>query len=215
MTTTAVILLVVAAVAATIDWWSVATDRLGVEFLAKPAVVIALIGVSLAIETDTAGATGNVERGLIIAALGASLVGDVVLMTPGARFEAGLAAFLLAHLLYIVALAPEFELVPGLVAAMLFVALGFGVVPQLLGAVRRQGPLIAAAVATYTLAVTAMGVVAAGTAVAVTAIGGALFVTSDALLGWGRFVGPAPGGRVLVHATYHLGQAGLVLWLAA
>ena len=65
------------------------------------------------------------------------------------------------------------------------------------------------------MVVSAMGIVAAGTGLLVTAIGGALFVVSDALLGWGRFVGPAPGGRVLVHVTYHLGQAGLVLWLAA
>jgi len=214
MTTTAAILLSVAAIAAAIDWWSVATDRLGVEFLAKPAVIICLIGVALAIEIDAGGAS-NVERGIIIAALGASLVGDVVLMTPDARFEVGLAAFLLAHLLYIVALAPDFEIGPGLIAGIFIVAVGFGVVPQLFAAVRTQGRLITVAVASYVVVVCSMGVVAAGTGVLVTAVGGALFVVSDALLGWGRFVGPAPGGRVLVHVTYHLGQAGLVLWLAA
>lgn len=214
MTTTAAILLAVAAVAATIDWWSVATDRLGVEFLAKPTVIICLIGVALAIDIDPGGAS-NVERGIILAALGASLVGDVVLMTPDARFEAGLASFLLAHLLYILALAPDFEIGSGLISGILIVALGFGVVPQLLSAVRPHGALITAAVAAYVVAVTSMGVVAAGTGVLVAAVGGALFVVSDALLGWGRFVGPAPGGRVLVHVTYHLGQAGLVLWLAA
>lgn len=214
MTTTAAILLAVAALAATIDWWSVATDRLGVEFLAKPAVIISLIGVALAIEIDPGGAT-NVERGIIVAALGASLVGDVVLMTPDARFEAGLAAFLLAHLLYIAALAPDFELGPALISGLLIVAIGFGVVPQLLAAVREHGRLITAAVAAYIVVVSAMGIVASGTGLLVTAVGGALFVISDALLGWGRFVGRAPGGRVLVHVTYHLGQVGLVLWLAA
>ena len=214
MTTTAVILLVAAGVAATIDWWSVATDRLGVEFLAKPAVIICLIGVALAIEIDPGGAS-NVERSILLVALGASLVGDVVLMTPDARFEAGLGAFLVAHLFYIAALAPDFEVGVGLIAAILIVALGFGVVPQLLGAVRAHGAAITAAVAAYVVVVSVMGIVAAGTGLVVTAIGGALFVVSDALLGWGRFVGPAPGGRVLVHVTYHLGQAGLVLWLAA
>ncbi|MEQ8840409.1 MAG: lysoplasmalogenase [Acidimicrobiales bacterium] len=214
MTTTVAFVLAIAAVAAMIDWWSVATDRLGVEFLAKPAVIICLIGVALAIEIDPGGAS-NVERGIIIAALGASLVGDVVLMTPDARFEAGLAAFLLAHVLYILALAPDFTIGPGLVAALMIVALGFGVVPRLLGAVRPHGAFITIAVVAYIVVVSSMGVVAAGTAVLVTGIGGALFVVSDALLGWGRFVGPAPGGRVLVHVTYHLGQVGLVLWLAA
>jgi len=214
MTNTAALLLGLAALAATVDWWSVATDRLGVEFLAKPAVIICLIGVALAIEIDPGGAT-NVQRGIIIAALGASLVGDVVLMTPDARFEAGLGAFLLAHLLYIGALASDFDVGPALVAGGLIVALGFGVVPQLLAAVRPHGQLITAAVAAYIVVVSAMGVVAAGTALLITGIGGALFVVSDALLGWGRFVGPAPGGRVLVHVTYHFGQVGLVLWLAA
>jgi hypothetical protein len=57
--------------------------------------------------------------------------------------------------------------------------------------------------------------VGVGTGVAITGVGGVLFLTSDALLGWGRFVGATLGGRVLVHVTYHLGQAGLVLWLAA
>jgi alkenylglycerophosphocholine hydrolase len=214
VTTTAYLLLALAGLAAVIDWWSVHTDRLGVEFLAKPAVIICLIGVALAIEVEPGGAS-NTERGIIIAALGASLVGDVVLMTPDARFEAGLAAFLVAHLFYIAALAPDFAIGPGVVAGGVVVALGFGIVPQLLGAVRPHGRAITAAVAAYILVVATMGVVAAATAVVVTGIGGALFITSDALLGWGRFVRPAPGGRTLVHATYHLGQAGIVLWLAA
>jgi uncharacterized membrane protein YhhN len=214
MNTTVYVILTIAAISAAIDWWSVGTDRLGVEFLAKPAVIICLIGVALAIEIDSGGAS-NVERGIIIAALGASLVGDVVLMTPDARFEAGLAAFLLAHALYIVALSPDFSIGPALAAGILIVALGLGVVPPLLGAVRRHGAMITVAVAGYIVLVATMGIVAAGTAVAITGIGGALFITSDALLGWRRFVGPTPGGRVLVHITYHLGQAGLVLWLAA
>ncbi|MEM7140103.1 MAG: lysoplasmalogenase [Actinomycetota bacterium] len=214
MTTTAWVLMALAGVAASIDWWSVFRDKLGVEFLAKPAVVICLIGVALAIEIDDGGAT-NVQRGIIIAALGASLVGDVVLMTPDARFEVGLVAFLVAHLLYIAALASDFTIGPALAAGVLIVALGFGVVPQILAGAESHGRVIVAAVMAYIVVVSSMGVVAVGTTVAVTAIGGALFVTSDALLGYGRFVGPTMGGRVLVHVTYHLGQAGLVLWLAA
>ena len=210
MTTAATILLVLAGVAALVDWWSVATDRLGVEFIAKPMVIILLIGVALAIDTDD-----GVARGIVIAALGASLVGDVVLMTPDARFEAGLVAFLVAHVLYLAAFAPHVELVPALVATLLVVALGLGVEPQVLaGARQSKGPLVYA-VGLYTVAVSATAIGAAGTGVLVAAVGGALFLVSDALLGWGRFVGPAPGGRVLVHGTYHVGQAGLVAWLAA
>ena len=64
-------------VAALVDWWSVARERLGVEFIAKPLVVIGLIGAALAVDTGD-----GVVQGLVVAALGASLVGDVVLMTP-------------------------------------------------------------------------------------------------------------------------------------
>lgn len=210
MNTTTVVLLLVAATAASIDWWAVATDRLGVEFLAKPAVIIALIGVALAIDT-----TDNVERGIIIAALGASLVGDVVLMTPDARFEAGLAAFLLAHLLYVVAFAPSLEIGPALAAATLVIGLSLGVVPQLMEGVRGGSRLLSFAVPVYVVGVGATAITAAGTGVIVTGLGGVAFLVSDALLGWNRFVGPAPGGRVPVHVTYHFGQVGLVLWLAA
>jgi uncharacterized membrane protein YhhN len=210
VTTTAVLLLALAGVAACVDWWSVAEDRLGVEFVAKPMVIIALIGLALAIDTGD-----GVARGIIIAALGASLVGDVVLMTPDARFEAGLIAFLVAHVLYLIAVLPDFEVGPGLAAAVLVVGISFGVVPQVLESARRRSRFLAGAVAVYIVAVSATAVAAAGTGVVLVGLGGGAFLVSDALLGWGRFVGPAPGGRVLVHVTYHLGQAGLVTWLAA
>ncbi|MGA1596805.1 MAG: lysoplasmalogenase family protein [Candidatus Nanopelagicales bacterium] len=38
-----------------------------------------------------------------------------------------------------------------------------------------------------------------------------LFMASDTLLAWARFVGSAPGGRVAVMITYQLAQAGFVL----
>ncbi len=210
MTGTVYLILTLAAVAAVFDWWAVARDRLGVEFIAKPIVLIALIGAALEIETGD-----NVVRGIVIAALGASLVGDIVLMTPDARFEAGLVAFLVAHLFYILALAPDFTVGPSLAASILVVAIGFGIVPELLQAVRSHGRLITFGVGIYIAALAAMAVLAAGTGVLAAALGGALFLTSDALLGWSRFVAPAPGGRVLVHITYHFGQLGLVLWLAS
>ncbi len=209
MTTAAAVLLAIAAGAAMVDWWAVLRDRLGVEFLAKPLVVIALIGVALALETDD-----NVVRGIVIAALGASLVGDVVLMTPDARFEVGLFAFLVAHLLYIAAFMRDFQIEPALAGVAIVIGVAFGVVPELMAAVRPRGPLVTRAVGAYVGVICLMAIVAFGTAVIVAAIGAVLFVASDALLAWNRFVGPAPGGRVLVHVLYHGAQVSLVLWLA-
>jgi uncharacterized membrane protein YhhN len=210
MTTSATILLVFALAIAVIDWWAVATDRLNIEFLAKPSVMVILIAVALAVETDN-----NVGRGLVIAALGASLVGDVVLMLPDGRFELGLAAFLVAHLIYLVAFIPELHFLPAVIALAVIGAVSFAIVPRLMAEVRPHGSLLMIAVPIYIAAVSATAVFAAGTAVWTAAIGGMLFLISDALLGWDKFVGPAPGGRVAVHVTYHLGQMGLVTWLAA
>ncbi len=192
-----------------VDWYGVLRGRLVVEFLAKPLVVISLIGVALALETDD-----NVVRGIVLAALGASLVGDVVLMTPDARFEAGLFAFLVAHLLYIAAFARDFQVELALAGGLMVVGLAFGVVPELMAGVRPKGPLITRAVTVYIGAISVMTIMAAGTGVIIAAVGGALFLLSDSLLAWNRFVGPAPGGRVLVHALHHGAQVCLVLWLA-
>ena len=206
----AVVLLVLVGVLAVTDWWSVARDRPGAEYYAKPMVIVALVGLSLAID-----ATDDTARGLVIAALGASLVGDVVLMAPDGNFTGGLGAFLIAHLLYIAALADSVSPGPALAGAIIVVALLLGVVPQLLGAVIRLSRSLAAAVAVYIVAVSVTAIFSVGTGVVVAGVGGCLLLASDALLGWDRFVGPAPGGRTLVHMTYHAGQTGLVLWLAA
>ena len=44
-------------------------------------------------------------------------------------------------------------------------------------------------------------------------VGAALFVSSDAMIAWNRFVRPFPAADIGIMVTYHLGQAGLVLSL--
>lgn len=209
MTTLSIVLVAVAFLVAMCDWWSVAKDRPSAEYFAKPMVIVALVGLALAID-----ASDDTARGLVIAALGASLVGDVVLMAPDGSFVAGGGAFLVAHGLYMFALADSVESGPVLAGAILVVGFSLGVVPQLLAAVRKQGVALTVAVSIYVVAIGATAALAVGTGVVVAAIGGLMLLVSDALLGWGRFVGPTPGGRTLVHVTYHLGQIGMVLWLA-
>ena len=209
MTVAADVLLGLAVVAALIDWWGVARERVSVEFIAKPMVDIALIGTALAIDTPE-----DVTRGLIVAALGAALVGDVVLSTPDARFEAGILASIVAHVLFAAALVDAIEPASAIMAALLYFGIGLGAAPQIIHGARSQHPGIGVLVAGALFTAGALGILAAGTGVLIAALGGALFVTSAALLTWNRFVAPAPGGNVLVHATDHLGQVGLVLWLA-
>ena len=44
-------------------------------------------------------------------------------------------------------------------------------------------------------------------------VGAALFVASDAMIAWNRFVAPFRAADLGIMVTYHLGQAGLVLSL--
>ena len=210
MGTTATVLVALAGVAALFDWWSVARERLGVEFIAAPLVVIGLIGAALAVDTGD-----GVVRGLVVAALGASLVGDVVLMTPDARFEAGVFALLVAHVLYITAFLETggLEFGAGVAAALLITGIGFGAVPQIIAGAQSHGAAVQTGVTVSIVVIAATAVLAAATGALTAMVAGALFLASDALLGWNRFVDRAPGGRVLVHVTNHAAQVGFVLWL--
>jgi uncharacterized membrane protein YhhN len=70
-------------------------------------------------------------------------------------------------------------------------------------------------VVAYLVVISAMVVTSWGTAIAFAVVGATLFYVSDATLAWNRFVRPIRYGDLYVMVTYHLGQAGLVLALAA
>ena len=74
--------------------------------------------------------------------------------------------------------------------------------------------VLAGAVVFYAAVISFMVVTSWGTAQWMAAVGASLFAISDWVLGYQRFVGPLPGGRVSVHVPYHVGQALLILGLA-
>jgi len=130
----------------------------------------------------------------------------------------GLAAFAVGHIAYVVAaLSAGFDIswaVPGVV----FVAglLGFRFVSRIVpGAGRHGGPVLAGAVVFYAVVISAMVLTAWTSAVWIAAVGAMLFAVSDWVLGYQRFVGPLPGRRLSVIVPYHVGQALLILGLAA
>lgn len=207
LTTPALIALAVAAVAAVVDWWSVARDRKEIEYVAKPAVLVALIAAAAALVP----ADGGVRTAMVIG-LTLGLIGDVLLMFD--MFVPGALAFLLGHVAYIVAfLMAGLYVIALVVGAVLLGLLLFICAKPILAGAGRQSATMRLVVLVYLVALGAVLVLGSGTAVAATAAGVALFAVSDALLAYGRFVGPAPGGRVLVLVTYHLGQALLVISL--
>ena len=216
MTTTTWVLLAIAAVAAAVDWWAAEAGRARIEAVAKPAVIILLMGVALSLT-----ATSELARGLVIAALICSLVGDVALLRPNVAtlFAVGLAAFLVAHLGYIGAMILDVgDASVGLllaVAATVVVAVGgWRVGWRIIGAVRQARPELATPVGAYVAVISLMVVAAWATGRPTALLGSFAFYTSDSLLGWDRFVRPLPHRSLLVMSTYHLGQALLVLSLA-
>ena len=212
MTTAALLLLGAAAVAAVVDWVAVARDNRRVEYVAKPLTMAALIAMTVALDP-----TDQVRWAWFIAAGVFSLAGDVFLMVPRDRFIAGLVAFLLGHLCYIAGLVQgPLDLTLALVGVVVVLAMVLLVARKILAAVRTgdQAALFGPVVGYMTVICTM--VVAAFAAGPLLAIAGALlFVSSDATLAWQRFVGPLPSGRVAVMVTYHLGQALLLLSVAA
>ena len=202
---TYVVPLAIAAAIAVLDWWAVGADRLSLERWAKPAVMVFLIVAALLIPAES-----EVVRWAIVTGLAFGLVGDVLLFYD--RFIPGAAAFLLGHVAYVVALL----LVPQeprglLVGAVIVLLVGVFVGRKIVAGAWGKSALLGAIVATYMAVIGIVVILAVGSSSVVVEIAALLFLTSDALLAWARFVGPAPGGRVAVMVTYQLAQAGFVL----
>ncbi|MCZ7535098.1 MAG: lysoplasmalogenase [Acidimicrobiia bacterium] len=68
-------------------------------------------------------------------------------------------------------------------------------------------------VAGYMGVIAAMWVAALASGNPLAGVGGGLFVASDSLIAWDRFVRPLRWAGVTIMVTYHLAQAGLALSL--
>lgn len=217
-------LLLFAALAGGVNWaavWRGGPMGLALERATKPAVMLALIVAVLVWPSEPGSAAAVMVRPWLVAGLVASVAGDVLLLPPG-RFVAGLVAFLLGHLAYLAAFILLPGSVPWLVAGVLAAAVLIATVGRaLVRSATRVG--LGGPVALYLVAICAMAVAATRTGEPAAILGAWLFVTSDAMLGWGRLRAPAPGmprggGRglgVAVMVTYHLAQGLLVLALVA
>jgi uncharacterized membrane protein YhhN len=161
-----------------------------------------------------------VEVGLAL-----SLVGDVALMWPQG-FIAGLVAFLLAHLAYIVAFTRDgvgfarhklpFVAYGAIAAAVLWVLwphIDAGSKVPVLAYVACLACMAAQALAWWLRArgadgrAPASGPSALAPFAARAAIGGAFFMVSDASLAINRFMQPVPASPLVVLSTYWIAQA--------
>lgn len=134
-----------------------------------------------------------------------SLLGDVYLMLPSDRFVAGLVCFLLAHMSYAIGFAaqggPRLDLV-WLIPYALYGVGVFQILNSKLGRLRLP-------VAIYLIVILTMAWLATG-AHWLAAMGAALFVASDSVLAYEKFVRPFAHARWIVLSTYWVAQ-----WLIA
>jgi len=147
-------------------------------------------------------------RNLIIVGLVFSMAGDVFLMLPSDRFVAGLIAFLIAHLFYIVAFVSKINI---LIGWPLISLITYGIVVYL-GLSSYLGKM-KVPVVIYIVVILVMAWFAwewwaqAGTNTSLLAFSGALlFVISDTILAVNRFRRKFKLARVLNLSTYFTAQ---------
>jgi uncharacterized membrane protein YhhN len=201
---------VVAGLFATGDWIAKARSRTALEYLCKPSTLVALIAAAALLDP---GVDAHSRRVWFVAALICSLTGDVLLMLPQDLFVPGLAAFLVGHLCYLVGFWTH---APSLIAFLVSAVLVAGVVAPLgyriLTSIDRAGEpeALRIAVAAYVAVISVMLATALATGNVAAAAGAVLFVASDSMIAWDRFVARFRWAPVAIMVTYHLGQAGLV-----
>lgn len=202
-----------ALVLAVANWIAVGRRWRRLEYLTKPGTLLALLA-WLAPFAFAESRLAGFLAGLVL-----SLVGDVLLMLPRQQFVGGLVAFLLAHVAYLIGFNPSLPPRPELTLIALAGFMGLGWVLYL-KLIRRVPPPLRWPVLFYLGVISLMGLSALLTwtrpewdwrAAASVSVGALLFLTSDLVLAWDRFVRPRPHSRVLVMITYHLGQMGLIV----
>ncbi|MCQ3935763.1 MAG: hypothetical protein DPW18_01825 [Chloroflexi bacterium] len=187
------------------------------ETIVKPAVMVVLFA-GLSVSAGLEGALFWFGLGILF-----SLTGDVLLMLSLDRFFlAGLTAFLLAHLAYVIG----FNIpLPGLTSwgLILAVMIGWGgvrVINRILSALAAKGqnrlrlPVIVYSAVISLMLLSAMIKLpdltwGAGASLLVS-LGALLFYLSDVVLAWNKFVTPIQHGRIYNIAAYHLGQIAIV-----
>jgi uncharacterized membrane protein YhhN len=175
-------LLLAAGVSAVGNWIAVARgSTLGI-YVCKPLTLVLMIASALALDP-----TSDVVRAWFVVALVLSLLGDVFLMLPSDVFVAGLSAFLLGHVAYIVGLNQQSDGNWWLAVPVVVVAAILG--RRLVAGIRRSGhPEMVVPVVAYVVTILVMVASAVASGNAVAAAGALLFMTSDALIGEQRFV---------------------------
>lgn len=205
MNSVATIVMLATGVVALANWWSRWHDNERVELVTKPAVTVGMLLLALSVDAFPASARHWVVLGLV-----GCLAGDIALLPAVDRFIAGLASFLVGHLLFAVA-----ALVVGVSWSRWYLpAVGLAALHTVVGRrILASSGSMRPAVAAYLAIISVMVLVVSLTGRPWAIVGAIAFAISDSILGWNRFVRPLSWSPVAVMATYHLALMGLVLML--
>jgi uncharacterized membrane protein YhhN len=179
--------------------WADATGRPRARAFLKVAASCGFVALGVLSAHDRFGA-------LVLAGLGLSAVGDVLLLSAAERpFLAGVGAFLLAHVAYATAFARGARISPVVIA--LLVATGAVVMVWLW---RRLGTM-RVPVLVYTTVISAMLALGLGSANRLVPWGALLFYLSDLAVARDRFVRSEFANRLVGLPTYYAAQVLLAL----
>jgi uncharacterized membrane protein YhhN len=215
-------LLWVTLLTAGINWLAVGMKWQKIEYAAKPATLIVLLGWLWQI-SGFEGPTLWFGLGLLC-----SLAGDIFLMLPQKKFVQGVVSFGFAQILYIIGLNPTFP--PINLGTLILLVLIFITIHQVSGVLvdriassglREKSKLVVA----YICVLSGMLLSALITLVRpdsdwlnlhalMVSAGALLFVYSDVLIAWNRYVTPVSKRDLKVIIPYQLGQIGLVVGAA-
>lgn len=216
------IILLGALVLAAMDWVAVAFHIKPLEYVFKPATMIAvLVAAWLTVQGPHSGWMAQ----FLIPGFLFALAGDIFLMLPGESFFLlGLMAFLLTQVCYVFGLNPTLPPWPSFAIAAVVAVIGVWLYRRIAASLHAQGQsALRVPVAVYAIALSLtlfsgwaglfrpewpasrQALVAAGTT---------LFFFSDATLAWNRFVSAMRWAPLAIIVTYHLAQLALAASLA-
>lgn len=212
-----IIFLLAAIVFAGLEGLAVWRDWRKLEWVVKPAVMVCLFG-WLSLASGLQGASLWFGLGILF-----SLAGDVALIPKDRFFLAGLAAFLLAQIAYLIGFNTPLPAASTVWSLGIALVLGSGAVrvmrPIAAGLRAKSQAQLAGPVILYSVVITLMLLSALltlfrpewkSTPALLVSAGAFLFYLSDIVLAWNRFVSPIQHGRTLNIGLYHLGQIAIV-----
>ena len=223
-------LVIAALIFAVLEWYFEIKKNLWGIYLTKPTVMVLLI-VFVWFYADIHVLVFGLNTSAIIwfiFGLVFCLGGDIFLMLPERFFLPGLILFLLGHIFYIAGfgmpIPPEGSDIPALLIATILIIVSGWIYVQLANGMQASGKdRMRIPVLIYTIVISLMLFSALLTLFrdewmllpsVLVSVGALLFLISDILNAWVRFVRPFPNQRLWVMSSYHLAQMGIAVGVA-